>query len=151
MSPEQNQPGYGTPPPPPGPPGYGGGGGGGGYGGGNPIHRQASNGMAITALVLGIIGLISSVAIFGGVLGLIAIVLGFMARGKVKRGESTAGGMALAGIITGFFAVIIAGIVLAIAVFFADQIGSLTECLEKAGNDPVAEAECERDFQSQFE
>jgi hypothetical protein len=64
----------------------------------------ASNGMAVASLVLGIIAVpFSCHPLLGLVPGILAIVFGFVARGNIKRGETTAGkGMATAGIICGF-------------------------------------------------
>ena len=45
---------------------------------------------------------------FGGIiLGVVAVVVGFAARGRVKRGEANTGGIAIAGIVLGFLAIIL--------------------------------------------
>lgn len=88
-----------TPPPPPPPPNYG-----------PPPGMPASpgtNGLAIASLVLSLTGL------FCGIGAIVGIVLGFIARGQIKRTGQGGDGLALAGIIIGFLA-ILAGI----AVFF---------------------------------
>lgn len=56
------------------------------------------NGLAITSLVLGIVGLFIS---FYGIVGLIALILGFVARRQIARTGQRGSGMALAGIILG--------------------------------------------------
>ena len=62
------------------------------------VERKKS-GKAIAALVLGILSLLAP---FGIVLGVIAIVLGSMARKEIQSNSALDGdGMALAGIITG--------------------------------------------------
>lgn len=80
-------PGYGYPPPP----GYP-------YGGPAP-----SNGFGLTAMVTGIVtatfGMVPGLNLLALPLGIIALVFGFLARGKAKRGEATNGGQALAGLI----------------------------------------------------
>jgi hypothetical protein len=87
-------PPYGAPPPypPPGPPGawpaapY-------------PYAGQSTNGLAVTSLVLGLLGVFTC-----GVGSVIGIVLGFVSRDQIKRswGRQTGSGMATAGIILGF-------------------------------------------------
>ena len=71
--------------------------------------------VAITA-VFGIIGAIASVfggigaiaSVFGGIIfGIVAVVIGFAARRRVKRGEANNGGIAIAGIVLGFLAIIL--------------------------------------------
>ncbi|HMB94530.1 MAG TPA: DUF4190 domain-containing protein [Tepidisphaeraceae bacterium] len=73
-----------------------------------------SNGMAVASLVLGIVAItLSCNFIIGLVPGILAIIFGLIARGKIKRGETSVGnGMALAGIICGAVPVAIAVIVL---------------------------------------
>ncbi|MFF3750751.1 DUF4190 domain-containing protein [Streptomyces sp. NPDC002018] len=61
-----------------------------------------SNGMGITALVLGIISVVAFCLWgLGVVIGVLALIFGIIGRRKVRRGEATNGGMALAGIILG--------------------------------------------------
>jgi hypothetical protein len=138
MSPEQGQPQqWGNQPPPPPGQGYGGGG---GYGG----AVKPSNGLGIAALILGILALPLAFVVFGGLLGLIAVILGFIARGKAKRGEATNGGVALGGIITGIIAMLISLAIVAAAVIFANS--TIAECLTDAGEDQVKVEQCQREF-----
>ncbi|MFN8189670.1 MAG: DUF4190 domain-containing protein [Nocardioidaceae bacterium] len=103
-----------TPPPPPPLPPYGQGPGaafpgtlpsGMGYGyAATPYPTAAvTNGKAIGALVTGIMALVLSACCWGGLLGLVAIPLGVVARSEVKHsfGYQQGEGIALAGIITG--------------------------------------------------
>ncbi len=72
---------------------------------------QEGNGMAVSSLVLGIIGVIMSfipiIGVVAWILGPLAIVFGAVGRGKAKRGAPY-GGMALAGLILGIVTVGIA-------------------------------------------
>ncbi len=87
----------GYPPPPPQP-----------YSGFAPPPTGPRNGLGIAALVIAIIGLVFCWTVAGGViLGLIAVIIGFVAQGRVKRGEATNGGVAIAGIVLGFLAIIV--------------------------------------------
>ena len=75
---------------------------------------KRGNPMAIISLVLAILALLLSLPVFplALVLGLAAVILGVMARRRVKRGESDSGdGAALAGIIVGAIALLIAVVI----------------------------------------
>ncbi|MFD9792403.1 DUF4190 domain-containing protein [Streptomyces sp. NPDC059070] len=84
-----------------------------GYGYGHPGWTGMGaplNGFGTTALVLGII----SVVLFclwglGIILGILALIFGFLGRGRAKRGEATNGGQALAGIILGVVGIVVSG------------------------------------------
>jgi hypothetical protein len=88
------QPSY---PPPPGaqPAGYGTG--------------QATNGPAIGALIVGILGLLGNCFCFGGILSPAAIVLGWMGKNKADRSGGQVGGrgMAIAGLVMGVIGTLI--------------------------------------------
>lgn len=109
---DSGQGGYGQPAPPP-PGGFG------APGFGSPAQ---TNGLAITSLVLGILGLLGNCFCFGGILSPVALVLG---RAGMKKSDSSGGqvgqrGLAKAGFILGIigtiiFAILIAWFVLALA------------------------------------
>ncbi|MFJ8696351.1 DUF4190 domain-containing protein [Streptomyces roseolilacinus] len=71
----------------------------------------ARNGLGTAALVLGIIGTVSGfIPLFfwlAGVLGLLALVLGLVGRGRAKRGEATNKGLATTGAILGLVALVL--------------------------------------------
>ena len=73
-------------------------------------------GLAIGALICGILSLVTALAVclwFLSIpLGVVAIILGIMAGGKAKRGEAGGAGLAKTGMILG-----IVGIVLSIVIF----------------------------------
>lgn len=119
------------------------------YGGGYPTAPAPTapkNGLGIAALVVAIIGLLS---VFGGILlGVVAIVLGFLGWGRAKRGEATNGGVAIAGIVLGVLGVIVSITVIALAIWGFQEVGGadLVECMQRAGNDAAAQQECEEQF-----
>src|SRR5690606_40465670 len=93
--PEQPQPNpYGQPPggypvPPP-PPPYG------GYPGHPAAPTAPQNGLGIAALVVAIVALLFFWSVLGGIVGgIVAVILGVLAPGRVKRGAATNGGVAL--------------------------------------------------------
>ena len=110
------------------------------------------NGLGIAALVLGILALLTGLVFIGGLLGLIAIVLGFLGRGRVKRGEADNGGMAIAGIVLGVIGIVLAGLALAagLSLLNSEEFGSYAECARSAGGDRAAVEQCARDFQDQL-
>ena len=81
----------------------------GGYPGYQPTPSSA---LAIASLILGVIGLLSGWLIFGGVLGLVGVILGIVALVKVKNGTASGKGMAIGGIVTGALGMIVAVVVL---------------------------------------
>ncbi len=126
----------------------------GGYQGGYQEQpRKGGSGLAIGALVLGILALLSSWTIIGGILlGLIGLVLGFIASSRAKKGVASGRGMAIVGIITSLLGIVIA-IVLVVAVgsfLNSDSAKNLQDCIEQAGNDQVELDQCEQDFTDEF-
>jgi hypothetical protein len=67
--------------------------------------QRPSSGLAVAAMIVGIVSIFPGccLARFGGmlVLGLVAVILGIMARNAAAAGRGGGGGMALTGIITG--------------------------------------------------
>jgi amino acid transporter len=109
-----------------------------------------SNGLGIAALVVGLLALLGTLIIVGGiVLGIAAIVLGFLGRSKVKRGEADNGGMAIAGLVLGAVALVLSVVFLAVGVAFFQSSGGgdLVECVQQAQGDQAAIDACEREFQ----
>jgi hypothetical protein len=88
-----------TPPPPPPYPSYR------PPPGGNVYRPTGNNGKALASMVCGIVGLV----VFGFILGIIAIVLGSIAKNEIRRTGQGGYGMATAGIVLGIID-IIAGI-----------------------------------------
>jgi hypothetical protein len=140
--------GYGAypgshPPPPPQP-----------YSGFTPPPIGPRNGLGIAALVIAIIGLVFCWTVAGGViLGVVAVIIGFVARGRVTRGEASNGGVAIAGIVLGFLAIIVALIFIPIWIGVFDEVGgsSYVDCLSKAGSDNQAVQKCADQFRDRIQ
>src|SRR5687768_2814206 len=109
--PPPGQPPYGQPP---GQPGYG------QPGYGQPGYGQPapSSGLALGSLIAGILSLLSCCLWFLSIpLGACAAILGFVAKGKIARGQASGSGMATAGIITGAIGLLLSiGLALAILI-----------------------------------
>ena len=120
----------------------------------HPSADRASNGLGIAALVIAIIGLVFCWTVVGGViLGLSAVIIGFVARGRVKRGEATNGGVAIAGIVLGFLAIIVSLVFIPIWIGVFDKVGGTdyVDCLSKAGSDEQAIQKCADQFRDRVE
>jgi hypothetical protein len=112
--------------------------------------RSGGAGLAIAALVLGVLALLSCWTVLGGILfGLIALVLGFVASGRAKRGRGTGRGMAITGIVLGLIGLLISVAFIAIGVSFLNSESgqTLQQCLSEAGDDQAAVRQCQQDFE----
>ncbi|MBV8862155.1 MAG: DUF4190 domain-containing protein [Mycobacterium sp.] len=131
------QPQSGYPPPQP-------------YSGYPPPQSGYKNGLGIASLVLAILGVLSFWTVFGGIiLGLLALVLGFLGAVRANRGEATNRGVAIAGIVLGLLAVIGGVATIAFGMWFWKDIGGddYMSCMQKAGSDTAAQQQCQQQFQ----
>lgn len=121
------------------------------YGGYAPRPSAPQNGLGIAALVTAIIALLTVIG--GVVLGVVAVILGFLGWGKAKRGEATNGGVAVAGIVLGFLSIIEAIAVIGLFIWGFGEVGGtdLVDCLSRAGNDQQAVEQCQDEFTRNFE
>ena len=119
----------------------------------NVPSRSLPKGLAVASLVLGIIGLLTAFFLLGGLLGLVAVILGVLALGKIKRGEADGRGLALGGIITGALAMLLTILLLVTVGSFlsenSDEISELNDCVKAAGNNQNAVQVCRDRFESQ--
>jgi hypothetical protein len=146
-------------PPQPGPYGYVGGGGYppppapySGYTLAPPVAPK--NGMGVGALVTAIVSLPAAITVVGGfVLGLVAVVLGFIGYGRAKRGEANNGAVAIAGIVLGVLGMVLSAFVIAFGVwgFYKIGGGDYVDCMQRAGNDRSAQLQCEDEFKQNVE
>lgn len=100
--------------------------------------RPARNGLAITALVLGIAALaLCWTTLPGIILGVLAIIFGAVALARARTDKVSNKGMAIAGLITGVLGLII-GVVL-----FVAAIRIASDCQDRFGTD-ISDAQLER-------
>ena len=100
------------------------------------------------------VAIIALLSVFGGiVLGVVAVILGFIGWGRAKRGEATNGAVAMAGIILGFLSIIEAIVVIWLAVWGFNQVGGtdFVDCMSRAGNDQEAQQQCADEFEQRVE
>src|SRR5215213_7407272 len=117
---------------------------------GYPASYRPRNGLGTAALVLGKVGFLLAILVIGGLQGLLAVIFGFVGLSRVRRGEATNRGSAIAGIVLGVVAVVLAGILVAAGATFiadnADEIEDLGDCLDDAHTDQQRE-DCADRFQ----
>jgi hypothetical protein len=112
-------------------------------------HR---NGIGIAALVVGILALVSSVTVVGGiVLGILAICFGAIGRGRARRGEASNEGVALAGLVIGALGLALSVVLVAAgaSLFFhhKKQFENLQAC-DKNATTQAQRDSCNRQFQN---
>jgi hypothetical protein len=115
-----------------------------------PPPRRPGAGMAITALILGILALLLFWTIVGGVLfGIVALILGPIASGRAKRGVSSGRGMAITGAILGLVGLLasIALIIFGVTIFNKSGAGTYAQCVDDANGDTAKLQKCADDFQ----
>lgn len=100
------------------------------YGSPRPAGR---NGMGTAALVLGIVGLLLSIVLIGALPAILAIIFGAIGRARARRGEATNGGAALAGIITGVLAIVVAAALLTVGLsLLRTEVNKYRDCMDGA-------------------
>jgi hypothetical protein len=112
------------------------------------------NGLGVAALVVGVLGIVASFTVVGGViLGVVAVVLGLVGRARVTRGEASNGGVALTGIVLGVIAIVagLAFIQIWVTVFNEVGAGDYFDCLQQAGQDPDKVQQCSDQFRQSVE
>lgn len=105
-------------------------------------------------MVVAIVALVFCWTVVGGViLGFAAVILGFVARGRVKRGQATNGGIAIAGIVLGFLAIVLSLVFIPIWYSMFEDVGGMdyVDCLAKAGSNEQAIQKCVEQFRGRVE
>jgi hypothetical protein len=118
-----------------------------------PAARPGA-GLAITALIFGILALLLFWSVVGGILfGLVALILGPIASGRAKRGQASGRGMALTGAILGLLGLLgsIAVAALFGVVFFKSGAKNYTDCVNDANGDNAKIQKCVDEFQKDLE
>ncbi|MEV6775122.1 DUF4190 domain-containing protein [Streptomyces syringium] len=87
-------------------------------------HTASANGPAGAAMVLGVIGLSTSIFFIGGLFGGVGLILGIVALTKAER-ASSGRGRALTGVVTSALAIAVSVLV---AVFFVWYANKTQEC-----------------------
>jgi hypothetical protein len=92
-----------------------------------PFNTRQTSGLAIASMVLGIVAVVTMCgghfAIFALPCSILALIFGFIAKGKANRGEAGGKGMAIAGIVMGCVHLGIVAIILLAILGFCVAIG----------------------------
>jgi hypothetical protein len=115
------------------------------YPGYGPPPAAPRNGLGIASLVLAIVALLAFWSIIGGItLGVVAVILGIVGRGRAKRGEASNGGVAIAGITLGALAIVVSLAFIAVWVGIFEEVGGTDylDCVAGSGSDPAAVEGC---------
>ena len=110
------------------------------------------NGFGIAALVLGLLALVLSWTIIGGILfGILALIFGLLGRGRAKRGEATNGGLSVTGVVLGIIGLLIAiGLVaFGVSILNSPAGRSYQECVQQSAGDPAKMQQCFSEFTRQ--
>jgi len=118
------------------------------------ITPPPRNGMGVAALVVAILALFGSCSVVGGILlGVVAVILGFVGRGRAKRGEADNGAVATTGLVLGVLAIVVS---IAFIAFYADAFTKyggqdLMACIQNANSDNAKIQQCMDEFQQRVE
>ncbi len=138
--------GYPPPPPPPPsdyppPPGN--------YPAGAQAPGGGGKGLAITSLVLGILGVVTFCTMFGGViLGALALIFGLIALLQSRSGRAGGRGMALAGLVLG--AIGLAGSLVMGWYLWSHGMQDYLHCVNDAGKNDTLVQQCVDNFQNRL-
>lgn len=106
------------------------------YAGQGGYDRPApKNGVGLAALILGILALLSGFFVIGGLLGLVAIVLGVIGSRRAKRGLATNRGAAITGIVLGVIGVLLTVAALAFGVFVGSKAANCTDLANQGASE----------------
>ncbi|GAA2927282.1 DUF4190 domain-containing protein [Streptomyces enissocaesilis] len=109
---------------------------------------KRGNGLAITALVLGVAAILLFWTVFGGiVLGLLAVVFGILGARKARGGRATHGKMSVVGAVLGALGLIASVVIIAVgaSILNSDEFKDFDDCVRHATTQSEREA-CEKDF-----
>ncbi|MEW1960180.1 DUF4190 domain-containing protein [Kineococcus sp. NPDC059986] len=115
-------------------------------------RTKPRNGLAVVALVLGILALLTSFIFIGVVLAIVGLILGISGRRRFKRGQATNGGTATAAVVVNVIA-LVASIALSVVWIFAGAWflnnggQDYAQCVAAANGNQTAIEQCARDFQ----
>ena len=112
------------------------------------------NGLGVASLVVAIGGLVTALSVVGGVLlGIVAVVLGFVGHARVRRGQADNGGVAIAGIVLGALAVVagLGCVFIYVGIWRTAGGDDYVACMTKAGSNPTQQERCTNRLRENFD
>jgi hypothetical protein len=106
-----------------------------------------ASGLAITALVLGILSIPLGIILIGGVLAIAAIICGAIAASRAKKGRAGGRGLAIGGIITGVVGLIVTGMLIVAA---GSVVTEIAQCIEETGDQQFCQDLAEDQLMERF-
>jgi uncharacterized membrane protein len=109
---------------------------------------QPRNGLAIPALVLGILAVVLFWTVLGGILlGVLALVFGILGMRRARRDGAPHRGLSVAGAVLGALALIGSLILVAVgaSILDSDEFKDLQDCVQQAQTQSQVDR-CERDY-----
>ena len=97
--------------------------------------NTSKNIWGILALIGGIVGVLTSGLIIGGLLGIAAVIFGFVALSAIKKGLASNKGLSITGLILGFVAIL--ATIIAVIVYFALGIGFMSAVDQASSQSPA--------------
>ncbi|MCV7260289.1 DUF4190 domain-containing protein [Mycobacterium shimoidei] len=112
------------------------------------------NGLGIASLVLAIVALVTVWSVFGGVvLGIAAVVTGFLGWSRVRQRQANNGGVAIAGIALGALGIVVGLAFIGVWVALWKDAGgdNYFDCLQRAGADRDRQQHCVDQFREKVQ
>lgn len=98
-----------------------------------PLQAQQRNGFALAAMILGIVGLCTSLFYIGGVIGIVGLVFAILAIRAINRTGQQGKGMAIAGLVTAILAIVVNAIEIVVIVWL---VHTVSNCNQYDSNTP---------------
>lgn len=96
-----------------------------------PIAPELPKGLATTGMILGIVGACTSLFYIGGLIGIVGLVFSIIALRKASRGLAGGKGMAIAGLVTSIFGIVVNAIEI---VFLVWLFSTASHCSQQVDN-----------------
>ncbi|MDQ0401686.1 DUF4190 domain-containing protein [Streptomyces sp. DSM 40167] len=110
---------------------------------------RRSNGMAVAALVLGILAVLLFWTVIGGaLLGLLALIFGIIGARRARGGRAPRRGMSIVGAVLGVLGLIASVVIIAIgaSILNSDEFKDFDDCVQHADSQSERDA-CADDFE----
>ena len=132
--------------------------------GGATAAQPPNDGLAISALIVGLVSLgsvvfiLGAIFLFGGIGGIVAVVLGAVGLSRIKKSGRRGRGMAITGLVTGILAIVGTAVLWVVFLaagpawleFMGDFADEYQECLEEVGDEEYCQQLLEDEIEQEF-